>query len=197
MPKMSQINLKKIENKNTELLEIDGNIFGIEVKIIIVYFDANRDDTGKVRNKKLKKIIEKKIEQNEKEGLIIAGDFNGHIRIIDEREDINGKMITEWVEGYEMILLNLDEKCEGKYTRIRGEQKTTVDYILVNKKIYDSFENMKIDEEKELIENSDHVVMSMKLKVENGNNGFKKTKWKIKEFLSEEEKDIEELAEKI
>ena len=198
MPKMQQLKFKKVENKNKELLEIEGNLFGVEMKIIIVYFDANRDDEGKKRNKKLKKDIENKIERNEKEGLIIAGDFNGHLRMIDGRnDDKNGKMITEWVEGYGMILLNLDEKCEGRYTRVRGEQRTTVDYILVNKKIYDMFENMRIDENKEVMENSDHVIMSMELKTESRKSGFQKPKWIVKEYLSDKEGDVEALADEI
>ena len=68
---------KTVVNKNKEFLEIEGSLFGIGMKIIIVYFDANKNEEGKRRNKKPRKEIESKIEKNDKEGLIIAGDFNG------------------------------------------------------------------------------------------------------------------------
>ena len=70
IPKMTRIDLKKIENINKELLELEGTVFGIGLKIIIVYFDANRNQKGKDRNTALRKIIEEKIENNKKEGII-------------------------------------------------------------------------------------------------------------------------------
>lgn len=198
MPKMKEIKFNKNKNKNKELLEIEGSIFGTKLKIIIAYFDANKNEEGKKRNKILRKDIEKIIEKNENEGLIIAGDFNGHLRAIDGRDDdINGRMLMEWVDEQGMIMLNLDEKCEGKYTRIRGDQRTTVDYIMVNRKIYSIFEGMKIDEKKEIIENSDHVFISMKMRATNNQSGFKKPKWITKKYLSDKEKDIEELVDEI
>ncbi len=77
-----------------------------------------------ITTKKMRKDLEKIIENNEKEGLIITGDFNDHLRMIDGRPDNeNGKMLIEWVEKYGLIILNLDEKCEGKYTRIQKDKK--------------------------------------------------------------------------
>lgn len=189
---------KTVVNKNKEFLEIEGSLFGIGMKIIIVYFDANKNEEGKRRNKKLRKEIESKIEKNDKEGLIIAGDFNGHLKAIDGREDdVNGRMLIEWVEEQGLIMLNLDDKCEGTYTRIRGAQKTTVDYIMVNRKTYSMFESMKIGEEKELMENSDHVFISMEMKTKNTQSVFKKPKWVVKKYLTDKKEDIEALAEEI
>ena len=191
MPKMSEINLEKKENNNKDLLEIEGKIFGMKIKIIIVYFDANKNKRGKDRNIVLKDNIETIIENNKMEGLMIMGDFNGHIKEIDGRnEDDNGKMILKWTEKYKLKLLNLDEKCEGKFTRVRGEQKTTIDYVLVNEIIYERFDKMHIDEEKEIIEGSDHTLISVSLNIERSKN-IKKAEWKEITYYLNTENEIE------
>ena len=197
IPKMTRIDLKKIENINKELLELEGTVFGIGLKIIIVYFDANRNQKGKDRNSALRKIIEEKIENNKKEGIIVAGDFNGHMKEIDGRDtDKNGKMITDWMEEYSLITLNLEERCEGTYTRIQGETKTTIDYVMVNRKIYENFEKMHIDEEKEIIEGSDHNLITVNLRFKD-KNIFKKTKWLTNEYYTTKELEVNRFVEKL
>ena len=47
---MTEIKLEKKENNNKDLLEIEGRIFGMKIKIVIVYFDANKNKRGKDRN---------------------------------------------------------------------------------------------------------------------------------------------------
>ena len=189
-PNMTRINLKEIKNKNKELLEAEGNIFDTEVKIITVYFDANRDQNGRDRNTMLQEIIEDKIQNNTKEGLIITGDFNGHIKDIDNRDtDKNGKMILDWIENYDLILLNTDQRCEGVFTRIRNEQKTTIDYVLVNREMYDKFEKMHIDEEKEIIPESDHNLLSVTFRT-NDKQILKKAKWHTNTYYSMKEADL-------
>ena len=176
--KDKDINLRNMKNTNKEILEAEGKIYGIGIKIVVVYFDSDRGEDGKEANKRIKRDIQRIIENNEQEGLIIAGDFNGHLRMIDGRkDDENGKMIIGWGEEYGLITLNLEEKCEGTYTRIVKEQKTTVDYILVNKKIYDIVEEIEIDENRDILEGSDHVAMRMSLRVKE-TRGFQKPKWK-------------------
>ena len=186
-----------MKNTNKEILEAEGKIYGIGIKIVVVYFDSDRGEDGKEANKRIKRDIQRIIENNEQEGLIIAGDFNGHLRMIDGRkDDENGKMIIGWGEEYGLITLNLEEKCEGTYTRIVKEQKTTVDYILVNKKIYDIVEEIEIDENRDILEGSDHVAMRMSLRVKE-TRGFQKPKWKKREYVSNKEEDIEELVQYI
>ena len=192
IPRMSRIKLKEVVNTNKELLELEGTMFGIGIKLIIVYFDANKNQKGKDRNVILKEIIERKIERNRKEGLIVMGDFNGHIKSIDGRDtDKNGKMILEWMENYELILLNMDEKCEGVFTRIRGEQKTTIDYVMVNRKIYENYESMHIDEDKMIIDGSDHNLITVNLKIKE-KNALKKAKWKTNSFYTTKTEEVKE-----
>ena len=59
------------------------------------------------------------------------------------------------------------------------------------------FESMKIGEEKELMENSDHVFIRMEMKTKNTQSVFKKPKWVVKKSLTDKKEDIEALADEI
>ena len=101
------------------------------------------------------------IEDVEDEALIIIGDFNGHIGILGEQNlDKNGQVILEWMNNYSLILLNSDDECRGTYTWSRGSQKSVIDYMLVNTKMYSHFQNMEVDEKQEKIDVTDHNLLS-------------------------------------
>ena len=58
------------------------------------------------------------------ENLMIIGDFNGHIDGLGyQREDYNGKIVLELVNENNLLLMNTDEKCSGKYTWESGNKK--------------------------------------------------------------------------
>ena len=75
-------------------------------------------------------------------GLIILGDMNGHNEIIGEQKvDLYGKMVLDWICEYDLILLNCDRECTGQYTWSRENRKSAIDFIQVNRKMYDIFKN--------------------------------------------------------
>ena len=93
------------------------------IRLILAYFDVGKekDGTGADRNRKIRAEIERAMEDNNSEGLIILGDFNAHLERLDGRKtDENGRMVLEWIDSWDLILLNGDEKCKGTYTWIRG-----------------------------------------------------------------------------
>ena len=105
----------------------------MEMKIILVYFDVRRNEEGKENNKKIKSDIEDMIKNNKMEGLLILGDFNGHLEKLDGRkDDINGRTALDWSTNFDLVLMNSDKKCEGTITREKGEQKTAIDMVLIN-----------------------------------------------------------------
>ena len=194
---MSEIVLEKKANNNRDMLELEGKIHGMRMKMVVVYFDANKDEGGRSRNRKLRSDIERIMENNKMEGLMIMGDFNGHLKMIDGKDDDeNGKMILEWIEKYKLIMLNLEDRCEGIYTRIRGEQKTTIDYVLVNDRVYEDFRHMHIDEEKEIIDGSDHTLITVDLEVQKS-MGKNKTRWKDVIYYSDKEEVIKECVQEL
>ena len=116
-----RVEWKKINTgENKDLLVIEGKCFGVKMRIILVYFDSNKKkDSEQAReNKSLRDQVEKAIRENKMEGLMVLGDMNAHLRLLEEdkRDDINGKMIMDWMEEEDLYLLNGNEKCTGKYT---------------------------------------------------------------------------------
>ena len=80
-----------------------------------------------------------------------------------KKDDIKGEMINEWIDTQDLILLNSDEKCNGTYTWGRMEQKSTLDMVLVNQKMYEKYKSMEIDEDKKVILFSDHNLIKVEL----------------------------------
>lgn len=63
------------------------------------------------------------------------------------------------MEKESLILLNNDDRCDGQFTREEGGIKSAIDFVLVNSIMYQNFINMKIDEEKNIYDLSDHCVL--------------------------------------
>ena len=162
MKKDTRVTFEKKESKSSDILDIEGRCFGKEMKIILVYFDANKDAKGKKRNE-IKKEVEKKIKNVNGKGVMIIGDFNGHLEMLekDRKTDANGKTVLDWMGNNNLTLLNMDEMCEGLYTRVQINQvkgtteKSAIDFALVNEEMYSWCEKMVIDEEKKIMECSD------------------------------------------
>ena len=66
MPESEGIKFKKIENESTEILDLEGEIYGMGIKIILVYFDANKNKVGNEANRKIRKDVETLIEKMRK-----------------------------------------------------------------------------------------------------------------------------------
>ena len=130
---------------------------------------------------------------------MVIGDFNGHLEELDGRkDDNNGKMVKEWINEYDLMLMNGDEKCEGTYTREQGNQKTAIDMVMVNRALYDKCKGMKIDEEKDIIDISDHNLISIEFKARQkcGNN-FNKKKWREEECYKKDDSALKEFGDEI
>ncbi|XP_068250210.1 probable inactive protein kinase DDB_G0270444 [Palaemon carinicauda] len=90
-----------------------------------------------------------------------------------------------------------DEKCKGTYTWERGDQRSATDLVLVNKEMYEYFDEMNIDEEKDKVDISDHnlieVEVSVKAKIENYKKGF----WKESMYYKTDEESLREYREEL
>ena len=117
------------------------------INVILVYFSILENE-NKERNKKIENEIERLMEETSGKFMVI-GDFNGHIEDLGyQKQDERGKMIIRWMNEYNLNLLNIDEKCRGVSTWERGNQKSTIDFVLVNNDLYSNITSMKIDENK-------------------------------------------------
>ena len=77
---------------------------------------------------------------------------------------MNGKLINKMIQEEDLILLNIDSRCKGTYTWQRGEQKSAIDLIMVNQCGYEKFEEMEVDEKREIYDLSDHCMVRLSLK---------------------------------
>lgn len=69
-------------------------------------------------------------------------------------------MGKEWITEKNLILLNDDPKCTGEITWQNKISKSAIDFLLINQSMYDRFKHMKIDENKEKLDLSDHNMIS-------------------------------------
>lgn len=180
---------------NKDILVLEARIQSTNLIIILVYVSLS--DKGRQNSVQLE--LSNLIEKYEEETLILLGDFNGHIGFLgDQPINRNGKMILEWMGNNSMIMLNDDLQCEGMYTWSRNEQKSVIDYALCNKKFFDIYTSMKIDQEQEKVDISDHNLIEINFKVvKERNNKFRKTKWEKIEYYSTKAECLEKYAQEM
>ena len=156
---------------NKDILVIKGEIGGINVKIIMTYLatESRPINLSKERNQKIKEKLEILLNKiNEDDNLILMGDFNGHIGIIGkQKENENGRILKDLANKYNLVITNLEENCEGINTWRRNDQTSTIDYILINQNMYNKMIKMKIDEEQERFDLSDHNMLEIHFKWNN------------------------------
>ena len=194
-----ELELVKLDTNSKDILDIKGKIYDIDTRIMIVYMDCASDREGKERNIRIREELERKIEEiGDQEALIIMGDFNCHLGFLGyQEENENGKRTIEFINNNNLILLNIDDKCQGTYTWGRGNQKSAIDLMIVNNIMYNYFEKMEVDEEKEKIDISDHNLIQMKIKVDRETKSFKGGVWEEYEYFKTDEKKLKEYREEV
>ena len=75
----------------------------------------------------------------------------------------------------------------------QGRNKSVIDYMMVNSRVYDKFVGMEIDDEKLVYEDSDHHMMSMYLKMRDERECFKKENWEEVEFYTKDKEALEKM----
>ena len=100
-------------------------------------------------------------------------------------------MVLDWLLEYDLILLNGDSKCVGQYTWGRQEQRSAIDFVLVNKELHRHFSEMRIDEEKQVIDLSDHNLVTVAFKATKKVSSFGKGKWEEIVYYSKKKQDLE------
>ena len=110
-------------------------------------------------NSELKKLYESISDQVEigkvnNQQTVILGNFNAKIGnyIKNNKETITkgGRHLKRLVDKQNLCIVNGESnKCEGLWTRVQGEEKSVIDYLITTKKDLNTIKTMKIDEEKE------------------------------------------------
>ena len=95
-----------------------------------------------------------KIGKGEKQQILILRDFNARIGAPIEGNKTQvtkgGRQLLKLANKENMIILNtVKEKCKGVWTRVQGEEKSIIDYVLTDASSANTVKEMKIDEEKQ------------------------------------------------
>ena len=202
----SNMKLEEVNVQNNDILVLKGFIGRHKVKLVLVYYTTRSSSGSREINQRITSCIEEIMESaDDEEHIIIMGDFNGHLGWIgDQKLDENGKIVKEIAYKYNMTIANMDEKCTGEITWTRGEQKSTIDYMLINGRLYRKLEAMIIDEKKEQYDLSDHNVVQISFKWtdnkkwhntnrQNTNYYYKMNKKTLEEFVNQLETNIDEI----
>ena len=95
-----------------------------------------------------------KIGKEEKQQILILGDFNAKIGAAIEGNKTQvtkgGRQLLKLANKEDMVILStVKEKCKGIWARVQGEEKSIIDYVLTDTTSANTIKEMKIDEEKQ------------------------------------------------
>merc|ERR1711909_22955 len=181
----NKIKLEEILVNNVDIIALEGTIENLKYRIILSYFDSCNKKSGDeyTRNRNIQKDVEKLIEVEPDVKLICLEDFNGRLTKIEPNivTDTNGQMVENWSIDLDLHHLNIHEKCEGKYTFSSLNGKSAIDHVLINNNMMEDFIGMHIDENRLLLNISDHCLTRVwfKIKNKNGNTKCKKLAQKL------------------
>ena len=203
----SGLHAEEVPCNNPDLLKIKIQYKTMLVTMLLVYVDCKENERI---NYMYKTLNDELLEVKDKENLIVLGDFNGHLGFIGMQEqNWKGRMLLDFIERWNLVLLNGDEACTGEITRIQGDQRSAIDFKIVNQALYKFFQSMSIDENKEKFDLSDHCLMESTFEIEgeynhNGQRGrrieneyYKTNSAELKgKFLRELENDKLHMSER-
>ena len=138
----------EIIKKETEAMWITIGNSNAEMKIGTVYFPTE-NQPKKCIEAVYDEMEEELMKEKEKQRTIICGDFNAKIQVEgEEKVSGSGVIMKRFVVKNNLEVANMGSKCQGKWTRVQGESRSVIDYILM-KDTDDMIESVEIDEERQ------------------------------------------------
>ena len=144
------------ESKNILAVRIEYPLFTLR---IIVVHSPQETDRCDVREEFMEEIcvqIERAINCGEE--FIVVGDFNARVdhingEVVGNQMSPNGKLLSDLVNDHQLRVGNFHDKTTGKWTRIQPKKngdidRSTIDYVLMENKMYERLTEMTIDEQK-------------------------------------------------
>lgn len=127
--------------------------------------------------------------------VLVLGDFNSRINVAktssvhigpfgEEKENANGVFFLSWLEMTNMFSLNGRRPDKGLFTRIRGKEKSIIDYIVCDEELYHGHSGMRVLEEYDI--GSDHkpIVATLNVKMIDRTTPVKQRKlktWRLRD----------------
>ena len=79
----------------------------------------------------------------------------------------------------------------------RGNQKSVIDYMLVNNKLYDHYKDVLVHEDKEIFDISDHNLIRANFSISVEQNFQKKGKWEIREYCKKDDQSLTKFTQRM
>ncbi|XP_040067153.1 uncharacterized protein LOC120840624 [Ixodes scapularis] len=102
-------------------------------------------------NERIYKCLEKDLEEcNITRLIILMGDFNCHLAELSSKDE-RAHNLRKLVKHSNLRIVNLEEGCKGQITWSRGNQQSTINYILASQDLFCApwhLQDMTVDEEK-------------------------------------------------
>lgn len=127
--------------------------------------------------------------------VLVLGDFNSRLNVTktdsvhvgpfgEEKENANGAFFLSWLEMTNMFSLNGRRPDKGLYTRIRGKERSIIDYIVCDEELYHGHSGMRVLEEYDV--GSDHkpIVATLDVKTIDRTTPVKQRKlktWRLRD----------------
>ncbi|KAF2345643.1 Endonuclease/exonuclease/phosphatase [Trinorchestia longiramus] len=115
-----------------------------ECVILVVSYRTTIGPLAQDGNMKKYTILEKVVQEFSRFPLIIVGDMNGHVGMLSERVNENGRKIIDSRKGNEFENVNVTIR-DNLHTWESEEWKTAIDYVLVNSETRKNVREMYVD----------------------------------------------------
>lgn len=123
--------------------------------------------------------------------VVLLGDFNAHVGLVLGPNclpycDASGKRLMQIAADHDLMVLNVHDFCEGKITRMQGDQESVIDFILAPRTLVHSsgapIPNCRVEET--CFYGSDHRVVWSRLRDHSARSRPTKGKWLSWNFRS-------------
>merc|ERR1712121_294293 len=176
----ADVRLEEIDSGSNDVLAVEGKVNNARCRIVLCYFDCTKqvkeDDYD--RNRKIQKKVEHLMKGDPNTALMVLGDINGRLTELepDIKTDVNGKMVKSWIDKEDLHHLNALDTCIGKYTFESLNGKSAIDHILTNGYMKRKYMEMWIDEERTMLNISDHNLVRAWFRMKEDKYKIKKRK---------------------
>ena len=109
----------------------DSNSDKREALYVCLCYMSVEGTEGVIENKRKYDIVQKFVEEHKEEHVLVMGDMNGHIGLLGEEENMNGRLLREACESMNLEILN-ETIADGRITWQRKDMRSAIDYVLAN-----------------------------------------------------------------
>lgn len=145
---------QRVQGNCVEHLWVAGEMLGRPTAVCVLYLSPQQHQAENVHL--VECVRQDAIRLAAEKQLIILGDFNGHLSELDGRNDANGRLLLQLAQELNLVIANLEPRCEGQATWCARGSSTTIDYALVTPNLLSALRTVAVDEDGLYSLGSDH-----------------------------------------